>query len=128
MTTKCAASIHNQTTLQKCCNRIHCKAFLATENVLSLAHFNFGYKSFEFVTFLWCFSHFGFGSSNIFGKKKLQTISFRSHLREIRDRSVLRLFESNEVNAPQALPGGPGVPQPLPQTGTHWDQDQVLTK
>ncbi|XP_055326242.1 uncharacterized protein LOC129579985 isoform X8 [Sitodiplosis mosellana] len=48
----------------------------------------------------------------------------RSHLREIRDRSVLRLFESNEVNAPQALPGGPGVPQPLPQTGTHWDQDQ----
>ncbi|XP_031635781.1 uncharacterized protein LOC116348799 isoform X4 [Contarinia nasturtii] len=49
----------------------------------------------------------------------------RSHLREIRDRSVLRLFESNEVNAPQALPAGPGtVPQPLPQTGTHWDQDQ----
>lgn len=41
---------------------------------------------------------------------------------------MLRLFESNEVNAPQALPGGPGVPQPLPQTGTHWDQDQVLTK
>lgn len=32
------------------------------------------------------------------------------------------------MNAPQALPGGPGVPQPLPQTGTHWDQDQVLTK
>lgn len=29
------------------------------------------------------------------------------------------------MNAPQALPGGPGVPQPLPQTGTHWDQDQV---
>lgn len=50
---------------------------------------------------------------------------FRSHLREIRDRSVLRLFESNEVAAPQALPGGPGVPQPLPQQGGHWDQDQV---
>ncbi|CAO1382613.1 unnamed protein product [Diamesa hyperborea] len=48
----------------------------------------------------------------------------RSHLREIRDRSVLRLFESNEVAAPQALPGGPGVPQPLPQQGGHWDQDQ----
>lgn len=32
------------------------------------------------------------------------------------------------MNAPQALPGGPGVPQPLPQTGTHWDQDQVLMK
>lgn len=40
---------------------------------------------------------------------------------------MLRLFESNEVNAPQALPGGPGVPQPLPQTGTSWDQDQVIS-
>lgn len=49
----------------------------------------------------------------------------RSHLREIRDRSVLRLFESNEVVAPQVLPGGPGVPQPLPPSGQgHWDQDQ----
>uniref|UniRef100_A0A1A9VCP7 AIP3 domain-containing protein n=2 Tax=Glossina TaxID=44049 RepID=A0A1A9VCP7_GLOAU len=50
----------------------------------------------------------------------------RSHLREIRDRSVLRLFESTEVAAPpQILPGGPGIPQPLPQpTPTHWDQDQ----
>ncbi|KAI8125555.1 Coiled-coil domain-containing protein [Lucilia cuprina] len=50
----------------------------------------------------------------------------RSHLREIRDRSVLRLFESTEVAAPpQILPGGPGIPQPLPQTNTqHWDQDQ----
>ncbi|KAL7038532.1 hypothetical protein ACKWTF_009600 [Chironomus riparius] len=49
----------------------------------------------------------------------------RSHLREIRDRSVLRLFESNEVAAPQALPGGPGIPlpQPVPQVGT-WDHDQ----
>ncbi len=51
----------------------------------------------------------------------------RSHLREIRDRSVLRLFESNEVTAPQVLPGGPGVPQPLPSNGGHWDQDQVAT-
>lgn len=50
---------------------------------------------------------------------------YRSHLREIRDRSVLRLFESNEVTAPQVLPGGPGVPQPLPSNGGHWDQDQV---
>lgn len=49
----------------------------------------------------------------------------RTHLREIRDRSVLRLFESNEVTAPQALPGGAGVPQPLPSNGGHWDQDQV---
>lgn len=49
----------------------------------------------------------------------------RSHLREIRDRSVLRLFESNEVTAPQVLPGGAGVPQPLPSNGGHWDQDQV---
>ncbi|XP_013101067.1 coiled-coil domain-containing protein CG32809 isoform X2 [Stomoxys calcitrans] len=50
----------------------------------------------------------------------------RSHLREIRDRSVLRLFESTEVAAPpQILPGGPGIPQPLPQPNpTHWDQDQ----
>jgi hypothetical protein len=48
----------------------------------------------------------------------------RSHLREIRDRSVLRLFESNEVAAPQVLPGGPGVPQPLPQQGGGWDHDQ----
>lgn len=38
---------------------------------------------------------------------------------------MLRLFESNEVSAPQVLPGGPGVPQPLPPTGGHWDQDQV---
>lgn len=50
----------------------------------------------------------------------------RSHLREIRDRSVLRLFESNEVTAPQVLPGGAGVPQPLPSNGGHWDQDQVI--
>ncbi|XP_055591028.1 coiled-coil domain-containing protein AGAP005037 isoform X2 [Uranotaenia lowii] len=51
----------------------------------------------------------------------------RSHLREIRDRSVLRLFESNEVSAPQALPGGPGIPQPLPISnvmGGLWDNDQ----
>ncbi|XP_075155880.1 coiled-coil domain-containing protein CG32809 isoform X1 [Haematobia irritans] len=50
----------------------------------------------------------------------------RSHLREIRDRSVLRLFESTEVAAPpQILPGGPGIPQPLPQPNpAHWDQDQ----
>lgn len=41
---------------------------------------------------------------------------------------MLRLFESNEVNAPQALPGGPGVPQPLPQSGSSWDQDQVFAK
>jgi SRC kinase signaling inhibitor 1 len=39
---------------------------------------------------------------------------------------VLRLFESNEVSAPHVLPGGPGVPQPLPQQGGsgHWE-DQV---
>lgn len=50
----------------------------------------------------------------------------RSHLREIRDRSVLRLFESTEVQAPQALPGGPGIPQPLPQQSiSGWDQEQV---
>jgi len=37
------------------------------------------------------------------------------------------LFESNEVAAPQVLPGGPGIPQPLPSGGGtgHWDQDQV---
>lgn len=50
----------------------------------------------------------------------------RSHLREIRDRSVLRLFESNEVAAaPQILSGNSGVPQQLPQQGGHWDQDPV---
>lgn len=54
-----------------------------------------------------------------------QYIKNRTHLREIRDRSVLRLFESNEVAAPQALPGGAGVPQPLPSNGGQWDQDQV---
>lgn len=59
---------------------------------------------------------------------RIWIILYRSHLREIRDRSVLRLFESNEVNAPQALPGGPGVPQPLPQSGSNWDQDQVFAK
>lgn len=51
----------------------------------------------------------------------------RSHLREIRDRSVLRLFESNEVAPPQNFPGGAGVPQPLSQPGGHWEQDQVRT-
>lgn len=52
--------------------------------------------------------------------------SLRSHLREIKDRSVLRLFESTEVGAPAMLPGGPNVPQPLPQSGGgHWDQDPV---
>lgn len=46
-------------------------------------------------------------------------------MREIRDRSVLRLFESNEVAAaPQILSGSPGIPQALPQQG-HWDQDVV---
>jgi hypothetical protein len=50
----------------------------------------------------------------------------RSHLREIRDRSVLRLFESNEVAAaPQILSGSPGIPQQLPQQMGHWDQDPV---
>lgn len=53
-------------------------------------------------------------------------LHFRSHLREIRDRSVLRLFESNEVAAaPQILSGSPGIPQPLPQQSGHWDQDPV---
>ncbi|CRK99259.1 CLUMA_CG012671, isoform B [Clunio marinus] len=49
----------------------------------------------------------------------------RSHLREIKDRSVLRLFESNEVTAtPQILSGSAGIPQSLPQQGNiHWDQD-----
>lgn len=61
--------------------------------------------------------------------KKIMYFSInRTHLREIRDRSVLRLFESNEVSAPQALPGGAGVPQPLPSNGGHWDQDQVDKK
>lgn len=58
---------------------------------------------------------------------KLITPYYRSHLREIRDRSVLRLFESNEVAAaPQILSGNPGIPQPLPQQGGHWDQDPVI--
>lgn len=40
---------------------------------------------------------------------------------------MLRLFESNEVAAPQVLPGGPGIPlpQPVPQVGS-WDHDQVI--
>lgn len=47
-------------------------------------------------------------------------------MREIRDRSVLRLFESNEVAAaPQILSGSPGIPQALPQQSGHWDQDPV---
>lgn len=50
----------------------------------------------------------------------------RLHLREIRDRSVLRLFESNEVTAPNALVGGPGIPQPLPKASgpALWDSEQ----
>ncbi|XP_061519526.1 coiled-coil domain-containing protein AGAP005037 isoform X3 [Anopheles gambiae] len=50
----------------------------------------------------------------------------RSHLREIRDRSVLRLFESNEVSAPQVLPGGQNIPQPLQPAAipNQWDQEQ----
>ncbi|XP_058053605.1 coiled-coil domain-containing protein AGAP005037 [Anopheles bellator] len=50
----------------------------------------------------------------------------RSHLREIRDRSVLRLFESNEVSAPQMLPGGQNIPQPLQPAAipNQWDQEQ----
>ncbi|XP_063696322.1 uncharacterized protein LOC134827553 isoform X5 [Culicoides brevitarsis] len=56
---------------------------------------------------------------------ELEDVSLRSHLREIKDRSVLRLFESTEVGAPAMLPGGPNVPQPLPQTGGggHYDMD-----
>lgn len=47
-------------------------------------------------------------------------------MREIKDRSVLRLFESTEVGAPAMLPSGPNMPQPLPQSGGgHWDQDPV---
>ncbi|CAB3372730.1 Hypothetical predicted protein [Cloeon dipterum] len=52
--------------------------------------------------------------------------SHRSHLREIRDRSVLRLFESADVNGgampvgTTPLPGGlPAHPSPA-----NWDQDQ----
>uniref|UniRef100_A0A182LV32 Actin interacting protein 3-like C-terminal domain-containing protein n=1 Tax=Anopheles culicifacies TaxID=139723 RepID=A0A182LV32_9DIPT len=54
----------------------------------------------------------------------------RSHLREIRDRSVLRLFESNEVSAPQVLPGGQNIPQPLQPAAipNQWDQEQFLDK
>uniref|UniRef100_A0A182KB44 AIP3 domain-containing protein n=1 Tax=Anopheles christyi TaxID=43041 RepID=A0A182KB44_9DIPT len=54
----------------------------------------------------------------------------RSHLREIRDRSVLRLFESNEVSAPQVLPGGQNIPQPLQPAAipNQWDQEQVRQK
>lgn len=59
--------------------------------------------------------------NQILNLTKLSSSFARSHLREIRDRSVLRLFESNEVAAPQVLPGGAGVPQPLPSNGTHWE-------
>ncbi|XP_055694362.1 uncharacterized protein LOC129796454 isoform X5 [Lutzomyia longipalpis] len=49
----------------------------------------------------------------------------RSHLREIRDRSVLRLFESNEVQQHHLIPGGPLLPPQLPPLGAiPWDQDQ----
>ncbi|XP_055705920.1 uncharacterized protein LOC129803415 isoform X6 [Phlebotomus papatasi] len=49
----------------------------------------------------------------------------RSHLREIRDRSVLRLFESNEVQTHHLVPGGPLLPAQLPPLGAiPWDQDQ----
>ncbi|XP_055532823.1 coiled-coil domain-containing protein AGAP005037-like isoform X2 [Wyeomyia smithii] len=50
----------------------------------------------------------------------------RTHLREIRDRSVLRLFESNEVAAPQTLTGGLEIPQPLSKTSSvaMWDSEQ----
>lgn len=40
----------------------------------------------------------------------------RSHLNDIRDRSVLRLFESAE--------GGPPLPQGLTIAAPTWDQDQ----
>ncbi|KAK6617352.1 hypothetical protein RUM43_014361 [Polyplax serrata] len=46
----------------------------------------------------------------------------RSHLRDIRDRSVLRLFEAADINggAGGAVPGGPGL------LGiAAWDQDQM---
>lgn len=41
---------------------------------------------------------------------------------------MLRLFESNEVTAPQALIGGLGIPQPLPATTSAalWDSEQVI--
>ncbi|XP_049769738.1 coiled-coil domain-containing protein CG32809-like isoform X2 [Schistocerca cancellata] len=46
----------------------------------------------------------------------------RSHLREIRDRSVLRLFEAADVNG-GVLPGaGVGLAPPPPPSA--WDQDQ----
>lgn len=48
----------------------------------------------------------------------------RSHLREIRDRSVLRLFESNEVAAPQMV-AGVGMPQSISHPTGQWDQDMV---
>ena len=46
---------------------------------------------------------------------------FRSHLRDIRDRSVLRLFESSDINsgAGGPVPGGPGL-----LGSASWDQDQ----
>ncbi|XP_059608742.1 uncharacterized protein LOC132256385 isoform X4 [Phlebotomus argentipes] len=49
----------------------------------------------------------------------------RSHLREIRDRSVLRLFESNEVQPQHMIPGGPLMPPQMPPLGTlPWEVDQ----
>lgn len=57
-----------------------------------------------------------------------RTSASRSHLRDIRDRSVLRLFESPDINGgggampvgTTPLPGGlPAHPSP-----SNWDQDQ----
>lgn len=85
---------------------------------------SFAYFSFVFIFSLFSFILMLVTLGVLF--RLFHIIFSRSHLREIRDRSVLRLFESNEVTAPQALPGGTGVPQPLPQNaGGHWDQDQV---
>lgn len=81
---------------------------------------------FFFTSYFHFFSFYSYACYSWCLFRSFHIILFRSHLREIRDRSVLRLFESNEVTAPQALPGGTGVPQPLPQNAGHWDQDQVI--
>ncbi|XP_059489389.1 coiled-coil domain-containing protein AGAP005037 isoform X23 [Neocloeon triangulifer] len=52
--------------------------------------------------------------------------SHRSHLRDIRDRSVLRLFESPDINGGAMPVGSTPLPGGLPahSSPSNWDQDQ----
>lgn len=64
--------------------------------------------------------------SVVFVLKKAGASGFRSHLRDIRDRSVLRLFESSD--GVTGMPGPLGIPGGGSGLPPHWEDQSYFSE